>query len=124
MDNEGVGQMLRRHWENAGKDEAAASEIYHDDAVLEFPQSGERFRGKANIQGWREKYPAKLDFKARELRGAGDFWMAENLIRYDEGPWMNAISILELRGDKVVRETVYVAEPFEAAEWRKPWAER
>ena len=123
MENSEVRELLRRHWENAGRDEEAASEIYHEDAILEFRQSGERFRGKANIQGWRAKYPAKLDFKPLEIRGGGDFWVAENLIRYNEGPWMNSISILEFRGDKVARENVYVAEPFEAAEWRKPWAE-
>ena len=68
MDNDALRQMLRRHWEKAGRDEAAASEIYHDDVVLEFPQSGEGFRGKANIQGWRERYPAQLDLKPREVR--------------------------------------------------------
>jgi hypothetical protein len=73
-----VREMLLRQWKyTGGPNEAIASAIYHDDAVLEFPQSGERFRGKANIQGWRERYPARLEFEPREIRGAGDLWVAE-----------------------------------------------
>jgi hypothetical protein len=41
---------LRRHWEQSGKDEDAAHEIYHRDAVLEFPQPGERFEGVENFR--------------------------------------------------------------------------
>jgi hypothetical protein len=67
-----VRDMLLRQWKyTGGPNEAKASEIYHDDALLEFPQSGERFRGKANIQGWREQYPARLEFEPREIRGTG-----------------------------------------------------
>jgi hypothetical protein len=93
------------------------------DALLEFPQSGERFRGKANIQGWREQYPARLDFEPWEIRGAGDFWIGEGRLRYDEGDPIHFVKILEFRGDKVQRETLYFADPFPAPEWRRPWAE-
>ena len=72
MRYEEVRELLLRHWRyTSGPNEAKASEIYHDDAVLEFPQSGERFRGKANIQGWRQQYPAQLDFEPREIRRSG-----------------------------------------------------
>jgi hypothetical protein len=71
-----VRRMLLRQWKHTGgPNEAKASEIYHEDALLEFPQSGERFRGKTNIQGWRERYPARLDFEPREIRGDGDVWI-------------------------------------------------
>jgi hypothetical protein len=106
-----------------GPNEAKASELYHDDAVLEFPQSGERFRGKANIQGWRERYPARLDFEPREIRGSGDFWIGEAGLRYDGANPVHVVKILEFRGDKVRRETLYFAEPFPAPEWRRPWVE-
>ena len=59
---------------------AKASELYHDEVVLEFPQSDQWFRGKANQQGWRERYPAKLDFQPREIRGSGDLWIAEGVL--------------------------------------------
>ena len=87
------------------------------------PQSGERFVGRANIDGWRQQYPARLDFEPRELRGAGDLWVAETGLRYDGGEPLSVIKILRFRGDKVERETLYFAEPFPAPEWRRPWAD-
>ena len=78
MQYEQVRDMLLRQWKyTGGPNEAKASEIYHDDLVLEFPQSDEWFRGKANQQAWRERYPAKLDFQPQEIRGSGDLWIAE-----------------------------------------------
>jgi SnoaL-like domain len=119
-----VREMLLRQWKyTGGPNEAIASAIYHDDAVLEFPQSGERFRGKANIQGWRERYPARLEFEPREIRGAGDLWVAEARIRYDDGDPIHFVKIVEFRGELVRRETIYFADPFAAPDWRKPWAD-
>jgi hypothetical protein len=119
-----VRELLVRQWTyTGGPNEAKGSELYHDDAVLEFPQSGERFAGRANIDGWRRQYPARLDFEPRELRGAGDLWVAETGLRYDGGEPLSVIKILQFRGDKVERETLYFAEPFPAPEWRKPWAD-
>jgi hypothetical protein len=121
---EQVRELLLHHWKHTGgPNEAKASEIYHDDAVLEFPQSGERFRGKANIQGWRQHYHARLDFEPREIRGSGDFWIGEGRLLYDGADPVHFVKILEFRGDKVQRETIYTAEPFPAPDWRKPWAE-
>jgi hypothetical protein len=57
----------------------------------------------------------------RNLRGGGDLCVAENSISYDGGPWRPTVSILEFRGDKVARETIYITEPWEAPEWRAPW---
>jgi hypothetical protein len=87
------------------------------------PPVGERFRGKANIQGFREKYPARLDFEPREIRGSGDIWVAETGLRYDGGEPLSVVKILQFRGDKVERETLYFAEPFPAPEWRRPWTD-
>jgi hypothetical protein len=112
---------LRRHWEYEGKDSEISHEIYHDDAVLEFPQSQERFAGKQNFLAWRRNYPASVKFKIRRIRGRGDLWIAENSISYDGGPWHYGCSILEFRGDKVARETIYIAEAWEAPNWRAPW---
>jgi len=121
MDEAKLIAALRRHWEFSGKDEDIAHEIYHDDAVLEFPQSRERFEGKASFLAWRKQYPATLSFQIRNIRGRGDFWVAENSISYDGGPWNLTCSILEFRGDQVVRETIYVTQSWEAPDWRAPW---
>ena len=121
MDEETLMTALRRHWEYAATDQEITHEIYHDDAVLEFPQSRERFVGKANFMAWRKIYPANLEFKIRRIRGRGDLWVAETSIRYDDGPWQFGCNILEFRGEKVARETIYIAEGWEAPEWRAPW---
>ncbi len=124
MQYEEVRELLLRQWTyTGGPNEAKASELYHDDAVLEFPQSGERFSGKANIQGWRERYPAQLDFEPWELRGGGDLWVAEAGLRYDGGEPVSVVKIMQFRGDKIERETLYFADPFPAPDWRRPWAE-
>jgi SnoaL-like domain len=122
---EEVRELLLHQWKyTGGPNEAKASELYHDDAVLEFPQSGERFSGKANIQGWREKYPARLGFEPREIRGSGDIWVAEGRLHYDDGAPIHFVKLIEFRGDKVQRETLYFTEPFPAPEWRRPWADQ
>ena len=121
MDEATVLAALKRHWEYSGKDEDIGHEIYHDDAVLEFPQGRERFVGKENFITWRKRYPAALEFEIRRIRGRGDFWVAENSISYDGGPWKDTVSILEFRGDKVARESIYITDGWDAPEWRAPW---
>ena len=116
-----VRALLKRHWDFAASDQDITHEIYHDDAVLEFPQSQERFVGRENFQAWRKIYPAKLAFKVRRIRGAGAFWVAETSISYDGGPWQFGCSLLEFRGERVARETIYIAEGWTAPEWRAPW---
>jgi len=116
-----VRAMLKRHWDFAASDQDITHEMYHDDAVLEFPQSRERFVGRENFRAWRKIYPAKLAFEVRRIRGSGDLWVAEISIRYDGGPWQFGCSLLEFRGDRVKRETIYIGEGWEAPAWRAPW---
>jgi hypothetical protein len=115
---------LMRHWRFEGIDYDKSHEIYHDDAILEFPQSGERFVGKDNFLSWRKKYPAKLDFRIRRISHGGDLWVTENLISYDGSPWMFTVNILQFRDDRIAHERLYVIEGFDAAPWRAEWAER
>jgi SnoaL-like domain len=119
MDAEIVRRMLEQHFTSG--DPLLSHGMYHDDAVLEFPQSGERFAGVENMREWRSNYPADTSVEFREIRGAQDVWVAEISIRYDEGPWSFGVSILEFREDKIARETIYVAEGWEAPEWRAQW---
>jgi hypothetical protein len=121
MDDAAKIAALRRKWEYEGKDYDISHEIYHDDAILEFPQSQERFVGKENFLTWRRQYPAALEFKIRRIRGSGDFWVVENSISYDGGPWNYTCSVLELRGDKIARETLYIMQGWEAPDVRAPW---
>jgi hypothetical protein len=121
MDDAAKIAALRRKWEYEGKDYDISHEIYHDDAILEFPQSQERFVGKVNFLTWRKQYPAALEFKIRRMRGSGDFWVVENSISYDGGPWNYTCSVLEFRDDKIARETIYIMQGWEAPEWRAAW---
>jgi hypothetical protein len=120
VDESTVRAMLEQQFEHAG-DPERSHEMYHEDAVLEFPQSGERFVGVENFREWRSDYPASTSFEFREIRGQDDLWTVELSVRYDGGDENFGVSILELRGDKIARETIYVAEGFEAPEWRAQW---
>ena len=106
---------------SAAGDEDGAHDIYAPDAVLEFPQSGERYEGVPNFLEWRRAYPAKVEYALDRMRGSGDVWVAELRVRYDGGPWNYGVDILEFGGGKVVRESIYVAEGWAAPEWRARW---
>lgn len=112
---------VRRHWEYSGKDEDVAHEIYHDDAVLEFPQSGERFEGVENFREWRRRYPAHLNFHLRRITHRADLVVTEYLISYNGAPWMFTVSIMEFHGDRVAHERIYIMDGWEPAHWRAPW---
>jgi hypothetical protein len=121
MDASTVRAMLEQHFEYGRSDPDKAHAMYHDDAVLEFPQSGERFIGVENFREWRSNYPASTAVEFREVRGGDDLWVAEISIRYDQGSPRFGISILELRDDRIARESIYVSEGWEAPEWRAQW---
>jgi hypothetical protein len=91
--------------------------------VLEYPQSGERIRGRRNIQITRTNQPSKKRFTVRRIIGSGDLWITEFILTYDGKP-SYTVSIMEFSGDKVARETQYFADPFEASAWRAQWVER
>ena len=113
--------MLEEHLAPQLKSPAAAHAMYHDDAVLEFRQSGERFEGVENFREWRSNYPASTSFELGEIRGQDDVWVMAGKVRYDDGPWNFGVSIHQFRGDRIERETIYFAERFEAPEWRAQW---
>ena len=114
-------EVVRRYWEYAGADVDRAREIYHDDAVLEFPQSGERFEGVDNFTEWRRRYPAEVRYRVRRITAREDLVVAEVSVTYDGRPEMYGVQLLEFRDDKVARERIYVMDGWEAPEWRAPW---
>src|SRR3954453_10169967 len=105
-----------------GDDIARASEIYADDAVLEWPQGGERVRGKSNIIGFRSTYPARQRFELHRITGCHGLWVNEYTIHYDARPVL-AVGIMEFRDGKVVRERIYFGDPWEPPAWRAQWVE-
>ena len=122
MDDQAIRAALERHWSDIN-DQDVVHEIYHDDAVLEFPQGGERLVGLINIRAMREVYPSPLTMTTERIRGSGDLWVAENVITYDGKP-MHTVNIMEFRHGKVAHETIYFGDPWEAPAWRAQWVER
>jgi ketosteroid isomerase-like protein len=119
-----VLETVERYFEYVGADVERAAEIYHEDAVLEFPESGERFEGVATFTEWRRQYPADLDkvrYKLRRVTVRTDLAVVELTASYDGESWLQGLQLLEFRGDKVARERIYVMEAWEAPEWRAPW---
>jgi hypothetical protein len=116
-----VLEQVRRYFESAGADVERAHELYHDDAVLEFPQSGERFEGVDNFTEWRRRYPAEVSYRIRRITVRDDLVVVELSVSYNGGSWQFGVQLLEFRGDKVARERIYVMEGWEAPAWRAQW---
>src|SRR6478672_10591007 len=103
MDDRTVRAALQRHWEASdANDFEAEHEIYRDDAVLEYPQSGERIRGRRNILASRAAQPNEKRFTVRRISGAGDLWVTEYILRYDGRPSFT-VSIMEFKDGEVAR---------------------
>ena len=121
MDDQTVRAALERHWQASDADDFEAEhDIYHEDAVLDYPQSRERILGRQNIQITRTLQPSKKRFVVHRIIGSGDLWITEFVLTYDVRPYYT-VSIMEFRGVKVAHETQYFADPFEASEWRRKW---
>jgi hypothetical protein len=124
MHDDDVRAALQRHWAASDADDFAAEhQIYADGAVLEYPQSGERIRGREGIQASRMAQPDRKRFTVRRLQGAGRLWVSELVLTYDDRPF-HVVSIMEFEDGQVVRETQYFGEPFEPGASRTQWAER
>jgi hypothetical protein len=120
MDDAAIRAALVRQFEE-GRDLDETHQLYHDDAVLDFPQSGERFVGKDSFLTWRKRYPAKVDYRIRRITGHDGLWVIELLASYDGSVPMFGVSIVQFRGDRIARESIHVMAGFDAAGWRSEW---
>ena len=124
MDDRTVLQALERHWNASdANDFDIEHEIYHEDAVLNYPQSGERIHGRRNIQESRFVQPNKKRFRVQRIVGSGDLFVTEFVLTYDGAP-SYAVSIMEFDDGLVTNETQYFADPFEPACSRAHLVER
>jgi hypothetical protein len=115
MDDRTMRAMLERHWaaSDAG-DFEAEHEIYREDALLHYPQSGETIRGRRNIRESRFVQPNGKRFTVQRITGSGSFWVSEFALAYDGAP-VFSVSIMEFHEGQVARETQYFAQPFDPA---------
>jgi hypothetical protein len=113
---------LDAHWRaSADGDLEAEHAIYADDAICDYPQSGERIYGRRNLQTLRGHHPGRPSgFEVRRIVGRGELWVTEYTIVYQGKP-AYTVSIMEFRNGKVMHETQYFTEPFEAPGWRSEW---
>ena len=124
MEDRAIRAALDQHWAASDADDFETEhEIYREDAVLEYPQSGERIRGRRNIQLSRTAQPNQKRFAIRRIVGAGDLWVTEYVLTYDGRPFYT-VSIMEFLDGKVARETQYFADPFEPGPSRAQWVEQ
>lgn len=124
MDDRTVRTALQRHWDASdANDFEAEHDIYHEDAVLHYPQSGERIRGRRNIQESRFVQPNRKRFTVQRMVGSGNLWVTEFVLSYDGKP-SYTVSIMEFRDGLVTHETQYFADPFAASPDRAAVAER
>ncbi|MDH7794909.1 MULTISPECIES: nuclear transport factor 2 family protein [unclassified Beijerinckia] len=124
MEDREVRALLDRHWAASdANDFEAEHQIYREDAVLEYPQSGERLRGRQAIQLSRAAQPNRKRFTVRRIIGSGDLWVTEYILTYDDQP-SYTVSIMEFREEKVARETQYFGDPFTPGPSRAQWVEQ
>lgn len=124
MDENQIREALDRHWAASDANQFEAEhDIYQDDAVLEYPQSGERLRGRHNIQASRTVQPNAKQFTVRRIVGRQDLWVTEIVITYDGRP-SYVVSVMEFEDGKVVRETQYFGDPFQPGPSRSHLVER
>lgn len=123
MEEQDIRTALDRHWAASdASDFEVEHQIYREDAVLEYPQSGERIRGRHSIQASRAAQPNLKHFTVRRIVGSGDLWVTEFVLSYDGRP-SYTVSIMEFLDGKVARETQYFADPFEPGPSRAQWVE-
>ncbi len=121
MDDDEIRKALDRHWAASdANDFDVEHDLYQDDALLEYPQSGERIRGRSNIQASRVAQPNSKRFTVRRIVGTGNLWVTEFILTYDENP-SYSVSIMEFRDGKVAHETQYFADPFAPGPSRAQW---
>jgi len=123
--DEQIREVLNAHWAaSAAGDFDAEHDIYDDNSICDYPQSGERILGRRNLQALRSHHPGKPSgFTVRRMVGAGNVWVTEYVITYQGRP-AYTVSIIEFRDGKVVHETQYFADPFDAPSWRSQWVEK
>jgi ketosteroid isomerase-like protein len=122
QENRATLERYRQVWFER-QDIDAAADLLHEDYVEEYPQSGEKIRGKHNARAVYKNYPSIPDLIDYGYRVSGDLAVVEMALDYD-GNRMNVCEIVEFDGGKIKRATGYFGEPFEAPDWRARWVER
>jgi hypothetical protein len=128
--NEATVERLKAMFTTGSLEEVARQqfELTAEDYVEEWPQSGERIRGRDNAKTINDNYPAMTGstpkLQLRRVSGEGAHWVVEGTIDYGDGTPVSYVGIAELRDGKLIHMTSYFANPFEAPAWRSQWVEK
>ena len=118
-----IRARIQEHWDASERGDVDTEHaIYATDAILDYPQSGERFRGRSKIQAQRGGHPAERHFTVRRIQGGGGLWVSECVITYDGVPTYS-LSVMEITDGLVTHETQYFADPFDPSPGRAALAE-
>ena len=123
----GVREAAEGFWAALSRsDWSAAEALMHEDYVQEWPQSGERIEGRDDSLAINRNFPGGLPaMRFRRILGDGDdLAVVEVELTYADGGVWHGVSVMEFRDGKVVRETDYFAQPFDAPQWRAQWVHR
>ncbi len=116
-------QAVERLWQAFDTlDFEAAGEVLHDDFIAEWPQSRERMH-KDNFLAVNKNYPGTWRITILRIIAEGDQVATEVRIEID-GRTDYAVSFYELHDGKIIKETDYWPEPYEAPAWRAQWVEK
>lgn len=118
-------ELVARFFEAADKgDMATLMAIVDDDMVMEWPQSGERFRGRANVFGAMAAVAVKPTIAGEpRLTGGGSVWVFQAPLLYGDD-LQHYVAVIEVADGKIRRGTGYWGKPFEAQAGRAPYLDR
>lgn len=117
-------RLVERYWRALVKrDFDVLDELRRYDFAIEWPQSGERVRGKVNARTVEQSYEGDGNFEARRIVGHGEIWVVEATLDY-EGEKSHLVSVIEIELGKVLKQTDYFGDPFPAPRWRSALVER
>jgi ketosteroid isomerase-like protein len=107
-----------------GGDRPMLDKVFTEDAVIEWPQSGERISGGQNRREIYSRFPSLPKVTPRRITGSGDLWVLEASLDYGDGEPYQCVFVFEMRDGKIAKEAGYWSKPFPAPDWRAPWVER
>ena len=119
-------QILENFWSTMEtNDFHAASQLLHDEYLLEWPQSGERIVGRENFAAINTNYPAegKWRFSINHIVGEADMVVTD--VSVTDGKVIGrAVTFSTIRDEKIWKQVEFWPDPFEAPAWRAQWVQK
>jgi limonene-1,2-epoxide hydrolase len=119
-------QILENFWATMEtNDFHAAAQLLHDEYTLEWPQSGERIRGRDNFAAMNTAYPAegKWTFHINHIAADGDLVVTD--VSVSDGKLRDrCITFSTIRDGRIWKQIEFWPESFNAPDWRTQWVER